>query len=508
MPSATVIDQLIVKLGLDPKDFDKGRKRAAAEVVSLEKDVKRSTGEMSRSVVGFTGKLLGVATAAVAVKKSLSYVSDISKTVRQMGNDSKAWGIAASEMRNFFNISEMMGGSAEESRKSIEGITKAVYNLAYNGQVSDSLIMLGRMGVKFQTTTGEARKFRDIVLDAETQIQRLMKSGTSYENANQMLLQAGFDQGLVRAMLEGNVAQQLAQQEQRRQVTPDIVAASTDWEKSATNRDQAIAAATLRVLPAQAAAGIAGNKAIADAAEYASDATLEGTLEDIGRMFEEGKEKLKQGLDVITDWVGDKADSLRMGMWSKGQQHYEGTIAEAAKRHGIDPRVLSGLLSTESNFNPAAVNPTTGARGIAQLLPKYFPNAGKNPHEDIFTAAGELRRLKDLFQERQGMNEDDAYHSALQAYNAGRSRVLGAMSGGKPLAQETLDYPGKVLDYAASPTPGAASGGSAGGSNQTEVNIGRVDIHTRATDADGIATDFAGATSRKMKAAQADSGVS
>lgn len=512
MAAATVVDQLIVKLGLDPKDFTKGSKAAAAEFVKTEQTVKHSSQSMSSQLVGLTGKVLGVATAAIAIKKAATYVSNLSVTVRQLGIDSRNFGIAANEMRNFQNIGEMFGGRAEDVTKSIGNITKAVYDLAYNGQISDSLVMLGRLGVRFQDTAGNARDFKDIVLDTEQAIQRSMANGTSYENANQMLSQAGFDPGLAKAMLEGNVGAQLARQQARRQVDKETVDAATKWEQSATNRDQAITAGALRTLPALAAGGTATNNAAAAAADYAGTASVGEAAQDLGGAMNAAADKIEKGADRVVDSLGNMGERMLANLWVKGRPAYENTIQNAASKYGIDPEMLAGVLDTESKFNPAAVNKKSGATGIAQLMPKYFPNAGKNPHEDIDTAAAYLKALRDSFL-AEGNDEAASNYLALQSYNAGQTRVRNSANmGGKgaPLRQETLDYPGKVLGYAAGaiPTPNAQNGaGSSSSTSQTDVSIGNVTIQTQATDADGIARDFAGATKRKMMAAQADVGM-
>ena len=515
MPTATVIDQLIVKLGLDPADFSKGRKKAAAEVVSLEKDVKKSTDSMGKSVVGFTGKLLGIATAAAAVKKIIGAVSNLSTNVRQLGIDSRNFNIAANEMRNFQNIGEMFGGTAEGVTRSIGGITKAVYDLAYNGQISDSLIMLGRLGVKFQTTTGAARSFRDITLDTEKAIQRGMRGGTlSRENAAQMLAQAGFDPGMAQAMLEGSVGSQLARQEARRQVNSGDIALMTEWEKSAAGRDQEIAATALG-LPttvAQAKAGIAGNKALEAVAAAGGDAgTLDGAISSVREAVPIYDKAIRGTADAMS-WAAGVLDKLTVqNLYPKGRAAYENTIQDAAKRHGIDPEVLAGVLSTESNFDPSAVNPKSGATGIAQLAPKFFPGAGRSPYQDIDTAAKELKRLHGGFM-AEGNDAAASNYLTLQAYNAGKSRLMNSadMGGsGPPLKPETIDYPGKVMAYRAasmSPTQGS-SAAAGGGSNTTTVNVGPVTVNTQATDTDGIARDFAGATKRKLTASQADVGM-
>jgi soluble lytic murein transglycosylase-like protein len=507
--AATVVDQLIVKLGLDPKDFDKGTKRAAADVLGLEKDVKRSSSNMSASIVGFTGKLLGIATAAVAVKKVLGAVSDLSVGIRQLGIDSRNFGIAASEMRNFQNVGEMMGGTAEGVTRSIAGITKAVYDLAYNGQMSDSLMMLGRLGVQFQDTAGNARSFRDIVLDTESAVQKSMREGRlTRENANQVLTQAGFDPGLAQAMLAGNVGAQLAKQESRRQVDADVIDVATKWEQSAANRDQAVAAAGLRVLPADAATGTFLNNKAAAAADYAGTASLGGAAKDLGQSMSDAADRIEKGSKRIADTLEDKIGDSYRGMFAKGREHYEDQIQASASKYGLDPEVLAGVLSTESNFDPSARSPA-GAVGIAQLMPKYFPKAGRSPTNDINDAARYLSQLRDDFQ-KDGFEPLDSLQLALSSYNAGQTRVRNAMLGeGPPLKQETLDYPGKVLGYAAGavPTPNAQSNGSQSSSTKTDVQIGDINIHTAATDANGIASGIAGATKRKMQAAQADTGM-
>lgn len=502
MAATTVIDQLIVKLGLDPRDFSKGQKQAAADQVKLENQVKKSSENMSRSFGGFIGKVAGIGTAAIAVKKFLQYTSELSTSIRQLGIDSDNFGIAASELRNFGNVAEMNGGKAEEATRSIGGLAKAVYDLAYNGQISDSLIMLGRLGVQFQDTTGNMRDFKAIALDTQAAIQQRMQNGMSRTNAYQMLLQAGFDPGLANTMLAGNLQEQLDRQAQRRQVTGDDVRLATAWEKSAANRSQAIDAAALRQLPLEAVAGTKINDAIAAAADAAGTV---GSAQGSGgaqRAYDAAIEKTTSLMESLNDAIDKAVKATRQ--FPSGRKFYEPTIQEAAAKHGIDPELLAGVLSTESGFNPNAKSPA-GAVGIAQLMPQYFKGAGENPHADIFTAAGELARLRDL-RLKEGNDPDGAWNLALMDYNAGRSRVSKSMAGGKPLKEETLTYPGKVLGYAADaiPTPDAQRAAT---NSQTDITFEQVTVVTPRTDGESVAAEFTEATRRKMLAAHADTGV-
>jgi hypothetical protein len=51
----------------------------------------------------------------------------------------------------------------------------------------------------------------------------------------------------------------------------------------------------------------------------------------------------------------------------------------------------------ESRFNPDAKNATSGAVGLFQLLPQFFPGAGADPVKDITTACGYLASLHKRF---------------------------------------------------------------------------------------------------------------
>lgn len=502
MAGTTVIDQLIVKLGLDPRDFSKGEKQAAAETVKLEQQVKKSSEGMGRSVMGFTGKLLGIASAAVVVKKVLGAVSDLSVKVRQLGIDSDNFGIAASELHNFGKVAEMMGGRAEDVTKTIGGLTKAVFDLAYNGQISDSLIMLARLGVQFQDSAGNARDFKSIVMDTQNAIQGLMQRGTSRENAYQMLMQAGFDPGIANAILKGDVQSQLSRQEARRQVTPDLVKTATEWEQSATSRDQALEAAAMRGLPAQAAAGITANKGTEALANLAAGtSTLTGSTEAVREAVPLYDAAIR-GTANVMEWAAKTLEDARKhAQGNISRKNIEGMLDAAADKYGIDRDVLRGIARTESNFNPnaEAVNKqgvTTG-RGVMQLNPRFFPNAGQSVQGDIDTAAQHFAGLLDKFEG----TEQERYVHALRAYHAGEKNYRE----GTNLGPVNEAYAGKVLAETgmALPTPGAQRGTT----NNTDITFESVTINTPRTDGEGVAQEFTDATRRKLLAAHAETGM-
>jgi soluble lytic murein transglycosylase-like protein len=489
---STVIDTLIVTLGLDPRDFTKGEKEVAASILKTKNTVNAANNDMAAGFSKLASKFLGWTAVLVFLKKLISAASDLSTETRQLGIDSKNYGLAANQLRNFQNAAEMMGGKAEDVTASVMGLQKAMYDLTVMGQTSPQLEMLTRLGVQIQDNTGHARNFRDVALDTADALERAQKNGTlNRTEAYFAAKQSGFDEGTAQLILSGrkNAEAELSRQEQRRQVQEHDVAAATEIERTKANVAQGVQAQ-----------GIGAVTAGVDATHSAAALYDRAVTKTTDAM---------EGLAHAVDSVVKKFHELTP---PTGQAAYAGAVAAAAKKYGIEPGTLMGLVKQESNFNPGARS-KAGAVGIMQLMPKYFPGAGKDPMADIDTGAGYLRKLHDDFVKSGDADDDGAWFLALESYNAGQSRVRGSMKpNGKPLAKETLDYPGKVMSAAARMSPLAAAQAAvptpsinrAGGS--TTVNVGPVTVQTAATDANGIAKDMTGAVRRKMLAAQAEPG--
>jgi len=114
------------------------------------------------------------------------------------------------------------------------------------------------------------------------------------------------------------------------------------------------------------------------------------------------------------------------------------TIQKAAKANGIDPAILTGILEVESSWRDDIIYGRTqskaGARGIAQIMPKYHP--GVNYDDPVASINYAAKHLKGLIAATKG-----DVNQAVQAYNAGL--------GGIGKSQENREYLPKVLKAAA-----------------------------------------------------------
>ncbi len=120
-------------------------------------------------------------------------------------------------------------------------------------------------------------------------------------------------------------------------------------------------------------------------------------------------------------------------------------INDAARAHGLDPKLVHAVIRAESGYNANAVSPK-GAVGLMQLIPataqRYGVQDSYDPGQNI---AGGVRYLRDLLKMFNGNME-----LAIAGYNAGENAVV--RHGNRiPPYPETMAYVPKVLSFYRSP---------------------------------------------------------
>jgi soluble lytic murein transglycosylase-like protein len=107
----------------------------------------------------------------------------------------------------------------------------------------------------------------------------------------------------------------------------------------------------------------------------------------------------------------------------------------AATLSGVPEKLLLRVGQQESNFNPDAYNEGSGASGIMQLIPRFYPDVNPwDPREAVPAAARSLKRYYDHF---------GSWTLALAAYNWGPGNLSAALGDGRPIhdwPQETRRY--------------------------------------------------------------------
>jgi membrane-bound lytic murein transglycosylase F len=155
-------------------------------------------------------------------------------------------------------------------------------------------------------------------------------------------------------------------------------------------------------------------------------------------------ERLADLLDKYFGFFPDRIDRFELYHFVDMLKHelprYSSIIAEAARRHEVDPLLLVALIYHESRFDTQAVS-RTGVRGIMQITQATAQSLGMDdlddPRQGILAGARYLRQLWERL-DREGLTDWDRWLLALSAYNQGLGHTWDAMDLAKNLGlQET-----------------------------------------------------------------------
>lgn len=214
-----------------------------------------------------------------------------------------------------------------------------------------------------------------------------------------------------------------------------------------------------------------------------------------------GKEGLKIGGFSVPDWAKDAVESgvsslnpmsrLMSILRSTGAIR-DANASEVAPNISHDA-VIASIAMAESGGNPNAVS-SAGAAGAYQLMPGTARDLGLTPEERFDPEKSRAAASIHISRLLKHYNGNVTY--ALMAYNAGQKRIDDYLAGtGKPLTDETLNYPGKVLSYYQQQTAMASRpSGMPGGidnSQQSHISIQKVEVNSNPQTVDQLTNAIA-----------------
>jgi soluble lytic murein transglycosylase-like protein len=126
----------------------------------------------------------------------------------------------------------------------------------------------------------------------------------------------------------------------------------------------------------------------------------------------------------------------------EAERAYDHVIADAARLHDLDPKLIRAVIRAESAFHPFVVS-RAGAQGLMQLMPALCADMGvADPFDPVQNILAGSRYLKQLLD-----SHDGDLDLAIASYNAGPGAV--ARYGSIPPYRETIAYVEKVKQFLA-----------------------------------------------------------
>ena len=201
---ATIIDSLLVKLGLDSSEFDakkskvdKGLKDTGGEADKTGAKLKKSGkdgAEGFENVAKSAAKFLAIIGGTMAVKRFIenqieanAALDRFAQNLDQSANSISAWG----------NAAELAGGSAEGLQGTMDMLSKSQTELQLTGQ-SGLIPYFSALGVSLADTQGKARPVNELLLDLSDRFSKMDRT-----TANNMGRMMGIDQGTMQLLLKG-----------------------------------------------------------------------------------------------------------------------------------------------------------------------------------------------------------------------------------------------------------------------------------------------------------------
>lgn len=149
---ATVIDSLLVSLGMDSSSFTKGQKDAEASIRKLSKEEQKAQKEREQaskqqkdSIVGVKNELLGLAAAYVGFGAIKSFIADTVLQTAALGRTSEAFGLSAHKLAEWQLAAKHAGGSAEEITGIIKSASDSLADMTLGYGMSEQFKTMARI---------------------------------------------------------------------------------------------------------------------------------------------------------------------------------------------------------------------------------------------------------------------------------------------------------------------------------------------------------------------------
>ena len=201
---ATIIDSLLVKLGLDSSEFEAKKSKVDKGLKDTGNEAEKTGGKLKKSgkdgadgfenVAKSAAKFLAIIGGTMAVKRFIenqieanAALDRFAQNLDQSANSISAWS----------NAAELAGGSAEGLQGTMDMLSKSQTELQLTGQ-SSLIPYFSALGMSLADTQGKARPVNDLLLDLSDRFSKMDRT-----TANNMGRMMGIDQGTMQLLLKG-----------------------------------------------------------------------------------------------------------------------------------------------------------------------------------------------------------------------------------------------------------------------------------------------------------------
>jgi hypothetical protein len=523
---ATVIDSLVVLLGLDASNYKKGRETAEKETKETARVTKSSADDITKSLVEVGKTVAGLFLGFETVTGFAKFLGGLNASEAALGRTAQRLDMGVHELNRWGQAAALLGGSAEGTQAAFEVLTAGV-NRFLSGQGSSPILDLMRQaGVATVTAAGKLRNQGEVF----EEFARKTAHWTDSMRA-QRLKDAGINQDEIAYLLRSNAERQDALRiaESHNNVTDESVKKAQELQEYWRDIGQRIEAAGQIILEAI-------TPALESVLSVFSDINVQGDEFQTGlKLIGSAAVVIKNLFVGMGDAIGGAAAAIGAalhGDFKGAAAILKDQSARSTERNEKEAPDLLDLWETKDNTaakqanivarsgeNAGGYQPPPGSKAARFNNPGNILDRQGNERRYASPAEGQAALERDLaIKMRRGLRTVDAIitayeggdtvHNNIPAYIADVRKRLGknelTPDDIKSLAQA-------IAIHESGPTPGIAgkvSGASTGGNCCTTVTIGTIQVNAPNADPRAVADHIAGAIQRKQDVSQAMQGQS
>lgn len=443
MARSTVIDSLLVVLGLDATPYKKGEADAEKSQKRLRDSTKKTSDEMSGAIKGVARQVGLLVLGFESVRGALSFLTDINNTDAALGRLATNTGTNVHELNQWGLAVQQLGGKAEAFQGDVSNLASSLVAMRTSGDVSPLLLLLQKAGVATQDAEGKTRNLFAMLQDLGSYLRQFNRS-----DAFQFAKNAGLSEDTLNLLLLEDAERKKRFADAERQNNLDAAAA---------DRAQKLQTQWVELLQSARAFG------------------------------RELLETVTPGVIAFFKAIQPAGESLRELLKDLNNAHVGESAATAI--NGI----AAGVAALARNL-PAA------QRAVADFFEYVGPKIDYVA-DKVSRLVEVLNTMGSWFGTHVGVGAEVAENYFRANTPAGVDTTAGTQRSPVNLAQAAQAR--RQAAFAARQAGGPVAGGGGG----TDVQIDQITITTQATDAAGIAAELPPALRRKGVVAQADTGM-
>lgn len=191
-----IVDALVVTLGLDTSNYDKGKKKVEKDTDDLAK----KSSKLEDSVLSL-GKGFARFFASISASSALlDLVKDVSKANDELNFLSHQLGMSTTQIKAFQNAASASGGSAQGMTNSMKSLNNAMIGFKTTGDAS-LMPTMNALGVSMVDAQGHIRRTDDVMLDLADSMHK-MDAQQAYFLGEKL----GLDDGTINTLMQGRDA--------------------------------------------------------------------------------------------------------------------------------------------------------------------------------------------------------------------------------------------------------------------------------------------------------------